>query len=202
MNWILDQFPCTIFNFTIFYISLKIVGDSKFPYLTVIYLITCLQLVIVVFQKADYVLSPRHLTLLTLPSGKFTLEIVTEIYPQNNTSLEVKQCLSYIRMSVLHVVCLYPRVVMILRFRAFTRLLGISVHNVKQKVSEKLLSIRLIFVDYLFVIVFVSWLFTSSLLIDAFDFTIRIALILWQNTHAALKVINHYTQYCCLMEIS
>ncbi|XP_010275649.1 PREDICTED: puromycin-sensitive aminopeptidase-like isoform X2 [Nelumbo nucifera] len=37
----------------------------------------------------EYHLDSRHLTLLSLPrSTKFTLEIVTEIYPQNNTSLE------------------------------------------------------------------------------------------------------------------
>ena len=47
-------------------------------------------LVINVFQEEDYVLSPRHLTLPSLPSGEFTLEIVTEICPQKNTSLEVK----------------------------------------------------------------------------------------------------------------
>ena len=28
--------------------------------------------------------------------------------------------------------------------------------------------------------------------------SIRIALILWQNTHVALKATSHYTQYCCL----
>lgn len=32
----------------------------------------------------------RHLTLTSPPTEKFTLEIVTEIYPQNNTSLEVR----------------------------------------------------------------------------------------------------------------
>ena len=74
---------------------------SEFPFLIVIGMITCLPLVINVFQEADYVLSPRHLTLPTLPSGKFTLEIVTEIHPQNNTSLEVKKCLSYIKMFIL-----------------------------------------------------------------------------------------------------
>lgn len=39
-------------------------------------------------KEEDYVLSPRHLTLPSLPSGEFTLEIVTEICPQKNTSLE------------------------------------------------------------------------------------------------------------------
>lgn len=39
-------------------------------------------------KKEDYDLSLRHLTLSSPPSTTFTLEIVTEIYPQNNTSLE------------------------------------------------------------------------------------------------------------------
>uniref|UniRef100_A0A7N0U2M1 Aminopeptidase N n=1 Tax=Kalanchoe fedtschenkoi TaxID=63787 RepID=A0A7N0U2M1_KALFE len=36
----------------------------------------------------DYLLGPRHLTLVSPPSTKFTLEIVTDICPQKNTSLE------------------------------------------------------------------------------------------------------------------
>ncbi|KAL1556848.1 Puromycin-sensitive aminopeptidase [Salvia divinorum] len=36
----------------------------------------------------DFHVDSRHLTLSSLPSGKFTLEIVTEICPQKNTSLE------------------------------------------------------------------------------------------------------------------
>uniref|UniRef100_A0A6N2L5W5 Puromycin-sensitive aminopeptidase n=1 Tax=Salix viminalis TaxID=40686 RepID=A0A6N2L5W5_SALVM len=39
-------------------------------------------------KNGDYHLESRHLTILSPPSGKFTLEIVTEIYPQKNTSLE------------------------------------------------------------------------------------------------------------------
>ncbi|PIA34216.1 hypothetical protein AQUCO_03800066v1 [Aquilegia coerulea] len=39
-------------------------------------------------KKEDYNLDSRHLTLSSPPSGTFTLEIVTEIYPQKNTSLE------------------------------------------------------------------------------------------------------------------
>ncbi|KAI6702098.1 hypothetical protein NL676_011234 [Syzygium grande] len=39
-------------------------------------------------KDGDYLLDSRHLTLLSPPSGVFTLEIVTEIYPQKNTSLE------------------------------------------------------------------------------------------------------------------
>ncbi|PON62904.1 Peptidase M1, alanyl aminopeptidase [Parasponia andersonii] len=39
-------------------------------------------------REDDYHLDSRHLTLPSLPSGTFTLEIVTEIYPQKNTSLE------------------------------------------------------------------------------------------------------------------
>ena len=54
---------------------------------------------------------------------------------------------------VLHVVCLYSHIVIIFCFRAFTNHLGISVHNVKQRVSEKLHSIRLIFFGDLLVIV-------------------------------------------------
>ena len=42
------------------------------------------------FQNGDYHLESRHLTILSPPSGKFTLKIVTEIYPQKNTSLEVQ----------------------------------------------------------------------------------------------------------------
>lgn len=40
-------------------------------------------------QEEDFHLDSRHLTLKSPPSSKFTLEIVTEIYPQKNTSLEV-----------------------------------------------------------------------------------------------------------------
>ncbi|RCV32358.1 hypothetical protein SETIT_6G252600v2 [Setaria italica] len=36
----------------------------------------------------EYAVTSRHLTLLTPPAGAFNLEIVTEIYPQLNTSLE------------------------------------------------------------------------------------------------------------------
>ncbi|KAK6935407.1 Peptidase M1, alanyl aminopeptidase, Ig-like fold [Dillenia turbinata] len=39
-------------------------------------------------KEEDFKLDSRHLTLLSPPSGTFTLEIDTEIYPQKNTSLE------------------------------------------------------------------------------------------------------------------
>ncbi|KAL5718632.1 membrane alanyl aminopeptidase [Ranunculus cassubicifolius] len=39
-------------------------------------------------KKEDFQVDSRHLTISAPPSGTFTLEIVTEIYPQNNTSLE------------------------------------------------------------------------------------------------------------------
>ncbi|KAK2664111.1 hypothetical protein Ddye_002685 [Dipteronia dyeriana] len=39
-------------------------------------------------KEEDYKLDARHLTLSSQPSGTFTLEIVTDIYPQKNTSLE------------------------------------------------------------------------------------------------------------------
>ncbi|KAL9434461.1 hypothetical protein AB3S75_029159 [Citrus x aurantiifolia] len=39
-------------------------------------------------KEGDYHLDSRHLTLQSPPNGTFTLEIVTEIYPQKNTSLE------------------------------------------------------------------------------------------------------------------
>ncbi|QHO58093.1 Puromycin-sensitive aminopeptidase [Arachis hypogaea] len=39
-------------------------------------------------KEEDYRLDARHLTILSPPSGRYDLEIVTEIYPQNNTSLE------------------------------------------------------------------------------------------------------------------
>ncbi|XP_071918367.1 puromycin-sensitive aminopeptidase-like [Coffea arabica] len=39
-------------------------------------------------KEEEYCLNPRHLTLVSPPSGRFTLEIVTEILPQKNTSLE------------------------------------------------------------------------------------------------------------------
>ncbi|XP_040985933.1 puromycin-sensitive aminopeptidase isoform X2 [Juglans microcarpa x Juglans regia] len=39
-------------------------------------------------KEGEYQLDSRHLTLPSPPSGAFTLEIVTEIYPQKNTSLE------------------------------------------------------------------------------------------------------------------
>ncbi|KAI3453728.1 hypothetical protein Pfo_010391 [Paulownia fortunei] len=39
-------------------------------------------------KEDDFHLDSRHLTLSSPPSGKFTLEIVSEIYPQKNTSLE------------------------------------------------------------------------------------------------------------------
>ncbi|KAJ4712047.1 puromycin-sensitive aminopeptidase-like [Melia azedarach] len=39
-------------------------------------------------KEGDYRLDSRHLILPSPPSGTFTLEIVTEIYPQKNTSLE------------------------------------------------------------------------------------------------------------------
>ncbi|XP_078427665.1 peptidase M1 family protein [Wolffia australiana] len=39
-------------------------------------------------KEEDFHVDPYHLTLLKPPSKTFVLEIVTEIYPQNNTSLE------------------------------------------------------------------------------------------------------------------
>ncbi|KAJ1411798.1 Peptidase M1, alanyl aminopeptidase [Sesbania bispinosa] len=39
-------------------------------------------------KEEDYHLDARHLTIRSPPSGKYDLEIVTEIYPQKNTSLE------------------------------------------------------------------------------------------------------------------
>ncbi|KAL2902772.1 Puromycin-sensitive aminopeptidase, partial [Bienertia sinuspersici] len=39
-------------------------------------------------NEGEFHVDSRHLTLPSPPSGKFTLEIVTEIYPQDNTSLE------------------------------------------------------------------------------------------------------------------
>ncbi|XP_060207004.1 puromycin-sensitive aminopeptidase isoform X1 [Lycium barbarum] len=39
-------------------------------------------------KEEDFRVDSRHLTLKSPPSSKFTLEIVTEIYPQKNTSLE------------------------------------------------------------------------------------------------------------------
>ncbi|KAK9144903.1 hypothetical protein Sjap_004806 [Stephania japonica] len=39
-------------------------------------------------KKEDFHLDAQHLTIVSPPSGTFSLEIVTEIYPQNNTSLE------------------------------------------------------------------------------------------------------------------
>ncbi|XP_031275600.1 puromycin-sensitive aminopeptidase isoform X1 [Pistacia vera] len=39
-------------------------------------------------KEGEYQLDSRHLTLLSAPSGTFTLEIVTEIYPEKNTSLD------------------------------------------------------------------------------------------------------------------
>ncbi|KAM0853730.1 hypothetical protein ACQ4PT_050888 [Festuca glaucescens] len=39
-------------------------------------------------KSDEYTVDPRHLTILTPPAAVFTLEIVTEIYPQLNTSLE------------------------------------------------------------------------------------------------------------------
>ncbi|GAB4857401.1 Puromycin-sensitive aminopeptidase [Ancistrocladus abbreviatus] len=39
-------------------------------------------------KDGEFKLDSRHLTLPSLPSGTFTLEVVTEIYPQKNTSLE------------------------------------------------------------------------------------------------------------------
>nr|XP_011463902.1 PREDICTED: puromycin-sensitive aminopeptidase isoform X4 [Fragaria vesca subsp. vesca] len=39
-------------------------------------------------KEDDYHLDSRHLTIKSLPSGTFTLEIETEMYPQKNTSLE------------------------------------------------------------------------------------------------------------------
>lgn len=47
-------------------------------------------LLVVILQEEEYRLDSRHLTLISPPSGTFTLEIDTEIYPQKNTSLEVK----------------------------------------------------------------------------------------------------------------
>ncbi|CAN1778121.1 Puromycin-sensitive aminopeptidase [Linum perenne] len=39
-------------------------------------------------KETDYQLDSRYLTILSPPSGAFTLEISTEIYPQKNTSLD------------------------------------------------------------------------------------------------------------------
>lgn len=41
------------------------------------------------FQEDEFSVDSRHLTLFSPPSAKFSLEIVTEICPQKNTSLEV-----------------------------------------------------------------------------------------------------------------
>lgn len=51
-------------------------------------------------QEEDFMLDSKHLTIASPPSDKFTLEIVTEIYPQNNTSLEVKYSFLMLRISV------------------------------------------------------------------------------------------------------
>ncbi|KAK1290038.1 hypothetical protein QJS10_CPB18g01619 [Acorus calamus] len=39
-------------------------------------------------KKEDYLLDSHHLTLTSPPTTAFTLEIITEIHPQDNTSLE------------------------------------------------------------------------------------------------------------------
>ncbi|VFQ68044.1 unnamed protein product [Cuscuta campestris] len=41
-----------------------------------------------VLKEEEFHLDSRHLTIASPPNGKFTLEIVTEIYPHKNTSLE------------------------------------------------------------------------------------------------------------------
>lgn len=82
-------------------------------------------------------------------------------------------------------------------FRGFTSHQGISVPNVRLKVSVKLHSIRYA--------VFLCWplgcdrLFLKCLLM-AIIFPIRIALTLWQNTLVVLRQTNPCTLYCCQME--
>lgn len=49
----------------------------------------------VYLQEEDYHLDARHLTIQSPPSGKYDLEIVTEIQPQKNTSLEVNEALLF-----------------------------------------------------------------------------------------------------------
>ncbi|KAK6947801.1 Peptidase M1, alanyl aminopeptidase, C-terminal [Dillenia turbinata] len=83
--------------------------------------VPCIILIKVFQLEEDFKLDSYHLTLLSPPSGTFTLEIDTEIYPRKNTSLEVK-----------------------IVVRGFINALGISVHNATQRDSEKLHSIRLV----------------------------------------------------------
>jgi len=106
-------------------------------------------------QEEDYHLNARHLTIRSPPSGKYDLEIVTEICPQKNTSLEVNEN-SRCRVCFF-IVLLYfhlspqfgawgEEVVFtmdLISCRDFTNRLGISVLNVRLKVSVKLHFIRL-----------------------------------------------------------
>jgi hypothetical protein len=50
----------------------------------------------VYLQEEDFHLDARHLTIQSPPSGKYDLEIVTEILPQKNTSLEVNEILLFL----------------------------------------------------------------------------------------------------------
>ncbi|KAG6781087.1 hypothetical protein POTOM_013970 [Populus tomentosa] len=64
-------------------LSVKVNGEELKEVLNMLYLsLLCISL------NGDYHLDSRHLTIPSPPSGTFTLEIVTEIYPQKNTSLE------------------------------------------------------------------------------------------------------------------
>lgn len=46
-------------------------------------------------QEEDYHVDARHLTIQSPPTGKYDLEIVTEILPQKNTSLEVNKIILF-----------------------------------------------------------------------------------------------------------
>jgi len=101
-------------------------------------------------------LDARHLTIQSPPSGKYDLEIVTDICPQKNTSLEVNEISPCCRVCLFLVLLLFhfchPNLVFegevvftmdLISCRDFTNHLGISVLNVRLKASVKLHFIRL-----------------------------------------------------------
>ena len=106
-------------------------------------------------QEEDYHLDARHLTIRSPPSGKYDLEIVTKIYPQKNTSLEVNEFFTCFRVCffLVYIAFSFPLLnpdfegedvltLYLLSCRDFTSHLEISVLNVRLKASVKLHFIR------------------------------------------------------------
>lgn len=168
------------------------------------------------FQEGDFQLDSRHLILLSPPSGKFILEIITEICPQKNTSLEVTIFFCYFPWFFKYIfrqkTCLWST-------NYFLVCLFVSSLTLKYGYSFAAGAVPVIW-EFLYtmwsrgfpenyilsgslfeVIIDVWWIFVIAL-VWHISFSIRTVLILWQNILVVLKLISYCIQFCCLMEIS